>query len=72
MNIDKKNVAPEINTENELYYPNYIKSVKEEDDPETIDFKGTDPTEDEEALVFAEGDVQKKETEDYNNNYLKE
>lgn len=72
MNIDKKIGTPEIDPENELYYPNYIKSVKEEDDPETIDFKGTDPTEDEEALGFAEGDVQKKDMEDYNNNYLKE
>lgn len=53
--------------ENELYFPEYIKPVKEEEDPESIDYKGADMSEDE-RMEYEEEKACK--TEDYDDRYM--
>ena len=64
----KKQDGHDIAAENELYFPEYIKAQKEEEDPENINYKGRIMTA-EERMEY-ENDLEKKNVEDYGDKYM--
>lgn len=65
--MDRK-MKEEMKRENELYFPEYLKAVKEEADPENIDYRGLDATEDERMVYDGEKACS---GEDYGDVYMK-